>query len=65
MEELFVFPVSEVREIIHYNTINVKPTPSTINKDTSCFIKGIISHNEMDVGILNSDLVFSALHKNI
>ncbi|RDH81225.1 MAG: hypothetical protein DIZ80_14055 [endosymbiont of Galathealinum brachiosum] len=64
-EELFAFPVTEAREIIHYNMQDVQATPSTINKDTSCFINGIIRHKDTDVGILNSDLVFSALHKNI
>ena len=64
-EESFAFPVTEVREIIHYNMEDVQATPSTIKKDTSCFINGIIRHESTDVGILNSDLVFSALHKNI
>jgi len=63
--ELFAFPVTEVREIIHYNMEDIQSTPSTIKKDTSCFIKGIIRHKNTDVGLLNSDLVFSALHKNI
>jgi len=63
--ECFAFPVSEVKEIIHYNIDDVQSTPSTINKNTSCFIKGIVRHNNTDVGILDSDLVFSALHKNI
>ena len=64
-DELFAFPVTEVREIIHYRMEDIQATPSTIKKDTSCFIKGIIQHKNTDVGILNSDLVFSALHKNI
>jgi len=63
--ESFAFPVTEVKEIIHYNIEDIKATPSTIKKDTSCFIKGILRHNNNDVGILNSDLVFAALHKNI
>ena len=64
-DESFAFPVTEVKEIIHYNIEDMQATPSTIKKDTSCFIKGIIRHNNNDVGILNSDLVFTALHKNI
>jgi len=64
-EEPFAFPASEVKEIIHYNMEDIKPTPSTINKNTSSFIKGIIRHNGTDVGILDSDLMFTALHKNI
>jgi len=63
--DLFAFPVTEVREIIHYNMEDIQATPSTIKKDTSCFINGIIQHKDTDVGILNSDLVFSALQKNI
>jgi len=64
-DDVFAFPVTEVKEIIHYSGDEIQPTPSTINKDTSCFIKGIINHNNTDVGILDSDIVFTALHKNI
>jgi len=64
-DESFAFPATEVKEIIHYNMEHIQPAPSTINNDTSCFIKGIIIHNNNDVGILDSDLVFTALHKNI
>ncbi len=63
--ESFAFPVTEVKEIVHYDIEKIQATPSTINKDTSCFIKGIIQHKDTDIGILNSDLVFTALHKNI
>lgn len=64
-EENFAFPVTEVKEIIHYNNHNIETTPSTINNDSSCFIKGILQYNDIDIGIIDSDLVFSALHKNI
>lgn len=64
-EDVFAFPVSEVKEIIHYSADEIQPTPSTINKDTSCFIKGIINHNNTDVGILDSGIIFTALHKII
>lgn len=64
-EECFAFPVSEVREIIHYDKNNIQENPSTMGNDKSCFIKGIIRHKNTDVGILNSHLVFSELHKNI
>ena len=63
--EFFAFPVTEVREIIRYNMEDIQETPSTIKKDTSCFINGIIRHKNTDVGILNSDLVFSAINKSI
>jgi len=64
-DEQFAFPVTEAREIIHYDNNNIQATPSTLRKDTSCFVKGIIRHKDTDVGILDSDLVFTALHKNI
>ncbi len=64
-DESFAFPVTEVKEIIHYKNNEIQATPSTINKDTSCFIDGIIRNKENDVGILNSEFVFDSLHKNI
>lgn len=64
-DEKFAFPVTEAREIIHFDHNDMHATPSTLRKDTSCFVKGIIRHCDTDVGILDSDLVFTALHKNI
>jgi chemotaxis-related protein WspD len=63
--ETYAFPVTEVKEIIHYKTEDIQTTPSTINKDASCFIEGIIRHKNNDVGILNSQLVFDCLLKYI
>lgn len=64
-KELFAFPVSEVREIIYYQKDHMMPTPSTLKKDTSCYLKGIINHNSHDIGIIDDDILFTALHKNI
>lgn len=64
-EEKFAFPVTEAREIIHFEHSKMRETPTTLRKDTSCFVKGIIRHKKTDIGILDSDLVFTALHKNI
>ena len=64
-EEKFAFPVTEVREITHYSDSEIQPAPSTLNYDTSCFVKGIIQHKNTDVGILDSELVFTALYKNL
>ncbi len=64
-DELFAFPVSEVREIIHYDNNEMMSTPSTLKKDTSCYLKGIIRYKDYDVGIIDNDLLFTALHNNI
>ncbi len=64
-DECFAFPVTDAREIIHYESNDILPSPSTIKNDTSCFLRGILRYKNMDIGILDTDLVFTALHKNI
>jgi len=64
-EETYAFETDEVKEIIHYTKSDIKPSPMTIKNDPCCFIDGIVRHNEENIGILNSQLLFSALHKSL
>ena len=63
--EDYTFPVSEVNNILRYDPELMEKTPSTIGETSSSFVRGIIKHNDINIGILDSDLVFSALHRNI
>jgi chemotaxis-related protein WspD len=63
--ELFAFPVSEVKDTLKYDPDDLQNTPSTVNNTSSNFIKGVIEQNETHIGLLDSELLFSALHRNI
>ena len=64
-EEDYTFPVSEVNNILRYDPEMLEKTPSTVKNTASSFVRGIIKHNKLNIGILDSDLVFTALHRNI
>jgi chemotaxis-related protein WspD len=61
----YAFPVSEVKDTLKYDVNNLQQTPSTINKGSSSYIKGIIKHQNIHIGLLDPDLIFSALNRNI
>ena len=61
----YAFPVSEVKDTLKYNTDTLQKTPSTINEESSNYIKGIIEHQDMHIGLLDTELIFSALNRNI
>ncbi len=63
--ECFAFPVSEVKDTLKYDPDDLQNTPSTVNNSSSNFIKGVIKQNEIHIGLLDSELLFSALHRNI
>jgi len=63
--DLFAFPVSEVKDTLKYDPNELQNTPSTVNTTSSNFIKGVIEQNKTHIGLLDSELLFSALNRNI
>lgn len=61
----FVFPVSEVKNILRYNPDNLKPAPSTMQEISQQHIIGLIDYHNHHIGILDSERVFDSLRKNI
>lgn len=64
-QEDYTFPVSEVNNILRYDPDLLEKPPATINEASASFVRGIIKHNRLNIGILDSDLVLTALHRNI
>lgn len=64
-EDNFVFPVSEVKNILRYNPNELKNPPSTMQGLSRQHISGLIKHNDNNIGILDSDIVFDSLRKNV
>jgi chemotaxis-related protein WspD len=63
--DYYAFPVSEVKDTLKYDASNLQKTPSTINDGSSNYIEGIIEYQDFHVGLLDIDLIFSALNRNI
>jgi len=64
-EDAFVFPVSEVKNILRYNPDDLKTPPSTMQGLSRQHIIGLIKHNNHNIGILDSDIIFDSLRKNV
>ena len=63
--DTYTFPVSEVRRIIKYDPEELQKPPSTINESSSTYVAGIIENDDLKIGLLDSELVFLALSRNI
>jgi len=62
---LYAFPVSEVKDTLKYDTENLQKTPSTIDDGASNYIDGIIEYHDLHIGLLDTELIFSSLNRNI
>lgn len=63
--ERYVFPVSEVAGIQHFNHNHVNRAPSTINMGESNFIKGIIRYENRDIGLIDDEILIHTLARVI
>ena len=63
--EHYAFPASEVRSMLRFNPDMLHKSPSTAGEITGSFIKGIIYHEEMHIGLIDTELLFHALRRNI
>ena len=61
----FVFPVSEVEGIIHYADQQLRALPATLAHAKSKLTTGIIRWNDQNVGILDHELLFYALARDL
>ena len=61
----FIFPVSEVEGIIHYADQQLRALPTTLAHARSNLTTGIIRWNDLHVGILDHELLFYALSRDL
>jgi chemotaxis-related protein WspD len=64
-DQSFVFPVSEVHGVHHYSDNALRATPDTVAKSRDTLTIGILSWNQQHVGILDSELLFYALARDL
>ena len=64
-EESFVFPVSEVHGTHQYADEEIQAPPATVANAKHNFISGIVEWNDQHIGILDHELLFYMLGKNL
>lgn len=63
--EHYTFPVSEVRSMLKFNPDMLQKSPSTSSESAGSFIRGIIRHEDLHIGLIDTELLFHALRRNI
>lgn len=61
----YVFPVTEFRGLHEYSKNELQSVPATIKSDTASFLTGVICLDNLNVGCIDSELLFSSLDKAI
>jgi chemotaxis-related protein WspD len=61
----FVFPADEVRGIHRFQTADLTEPPATLAKSRLSYTQGILQWQGRSVGLLDADLVFSALNRSL
>lgn len=61
----FVFPVSEIGGITQFNEETIQSIPSTVSAAAGTYIKGVIEWQHENVGLLDAELLLSALERGL
>jgi len=62
-ENRYVFPVSEVKGIYRYGSIDLQNVPATAEHSATNYMKGMLDLGDKHVGCLDENLLFSALKR--
>lgn len=65
INEYYTFPVSEVRNMLRFDPDALQKTPSTIGDAAGSYVRGIIIHEDIHIGLIDCELLFHSLHRNI
>jgi chemotaxis-related protein WspD len=63
--EYYTFPASEVSSMLKFDQDTLQKAPSTVSDSSGSFILGIICHEDMKIGLIDCELLFHALQRNI
>jgi len=61
----FVFPVSEVHGIHHYQEDDLGGVPVTVSKATATYTQGVLNWKDSHVACLDHELLFYSLNKKL
>ena len=63
-DEYYTFPASEVRNTLRYHQDAIQKPPSTLAESAGSFVQGIILYEDTSIGLIDSELLFHALHRS-
>lgn len=61
----FVFPASEVRGLLRFQSPEVQEPPATLAKSKLSYTRGVLHWHNRAVGLLDADLLFSSLNRSL
>lgn len=61
----WVFPVNEVLSIVKIEKTNIKDVPVNLEKYNKNYLRGMFTHEDKSVGILDPDLLFNSLKRTV
>ena len=56
-DQAYALPVADLHGMLRYATASVQAPAATINKGLSRFLSGVISHEDMHIGVLDETLI--------
>ncbi|NVD74400.1 chemotaxis protein CheW [Duganella sp. BJB1802] len=64
-DQAYALPVADLHGILRYATKSVQAPAATINKGLSRFLSGVIAHQDMHIGVLDSALIGHQLARSL
>ncbi|GJI98862.1 chew domain protein [Duganella caerulea] len=64
-DQAYALPVADLHGILRYATKSVQAPAATINKGLSRFLSGVIAHQDMHIGVLDSALIGYQLARSL
>lgn len=64
-EEFWIFLVDEVYGIVHCDFAFMENVPVTVSKSAANFLKGVMHWEGKSLGIINEDMLFYSLRRNL
>lgn len=61
----YVFPVSEIKGLLHYREADLGPLPNTVLASSATYMSGVIKWDDLSVGCLDESLLTSQLERSI
>lgn len=59
----FVFPVTEIKELIELDLADITPVPSTVKPSAASYLLGIFELGKLHIGHLDADLVIAGFER--
>jgi len=61
----YVFPVTEVHGLVRFRAEQLGQPPATVSHARNNYIRGVLSHGEHNVGMIDDELLFYTLGRNL